>query len=98
MHVSCKPPLNPNSLRSDLISMPVGLLAWSRSTFEPGGPRGLVPRDSPVVRLTVLGSLMRSPMRVLRRYDVTVSTSGIARVVLPLHLVLNVLPVPRNIL
>src|SRR5260370_23661603 len=98
MRVSCKPPLIPNSLRSDLISMPVGLLAWSRSTFEPGGPRGLVPRDSPVVRLTVLGSPVRSLMRMLRRYDVTVGTTGIARVVQPLNLVLNVLPVPCDIL
>src|SRR5260370_42588155 len=63
-----------------------------------GEPRGACPGGSPVVRLTVLGSPVRSPMRVLRRYDVTVGTTGIARVVLPLNLGLNVLPVPRNIL
>lgn len=63
-----------------------------------GKPRGSCHGGSPVVRLMVLGSLVRSPMGVLRRYDVAKGTAGIAGVVLPLNLVLNVALVLPNLL
>jgi hypothetical protein len=43
-----------------------------------GKPRGSCHGGSPVVRLIVLGSLVRGPTVVLRRYDVAKGTAGIA--------------------
>ena len=46
----------------------------------------------------VRGSLVRSPMGMLRRYDVAKGTAGIAGVVLPLKLALKVALVLPNLL